>query len=387
MKQKNFKPQIENVKILDYPVKADSGNWGISADVLGEHKVTTIGLVSENIWRKASEADKPIVAMGIAVQTFKSDLLKHFNMDHKKVQSASELMYHLWDSSGRQAQGEAWDILVNDKKHFPNNDETEIVFDVHDGFAVGQYQGKEYLMTYPTKYEVMLNEKMSRNIENYIGDAVTASGITPADIALTYGKIIAAKPIQIDWQTQKGIHQNANFKPDATFEAILKHAGYSLDIDLPLNEDGTIQKGFMMIDHDNSITWFRKAEQGTPDYDAFYGQKATEGKEDLTTMLDLYHDWKTKMCETRISDLVIRQAPGDQRKYFISCKVDGEQQVSQKLNTRDTDIYRQMLDNKKKYGENPHDKNYEKELISSFAVHYFSDAITSDRNRQQGLKR
>ena len=386
MKQKNFKPQIENVKILDYPVKAGSGNWGIAADVLGERKRHIISLTQEAAWIKASPKEKPLVAMEIAAASFRNDLMEHFNMDFRKIQSAQELMYHLWDSTGREAVGTPWDICINDKKYFPDNEETEIDFDIHDGFAVGEYEGKEYVMTYPTLLEVSLTKKIRQNISNYVGQAVTDTGITPADIALTYGKIIAAKPIQIDWQTQKGIHQNANFKPDATFEAILKHAGYSLDIDLPLNEDGTIQKGFMMVDHDNSITWFRKAEQGTPDYDAFYGQKATEGKEDLTTMLDLYHDWKTKMCETRISDLVIRQAPGDQRKYFISCKVDGEQQVSQKLNTRDTDIYRQMLDNKKKYGENPHDKNYEKELISSFAVHYFSDAITSDRNRQQGLK-
>lgn len=290
--------------------------------------------------------------MGIAVRTFKSELLKHLNYDAKKVQSESELMYHLWDSTGRQAQGEPWDILVNDKKYFPDNDETEIVFDVHDGFAVGQYQGKEYLMTYPTKYEVMLNEKMRQNIENYIGHAVTASGIIPADIALTRGKIIAAKPLQIDWQTQKGIHQNANFKPNATFQAILEDAGYSLDMNLPLNEDGTIQKGFMMWDDDNCITWFRAAEPGTPDYDSFYSQKATDDKNSLTTMLDLYQNWKTKICETRISDLVIRQAPNDPSKYFISCKVDGEQQVSQKLNTRDTDLYRQMQDNKKRYGNN-----------------------------------
>lgn len=387
MEKVPFIPQIENVKILDYPVKAGSGNWGISADVLGEHKIATIGLISENAWRMASEEEKPVIAMGIAVRTFKSELLKHLNYDTKKVQSESELMYHLWDSTGRQAQGEPWDILVNDKKYFPDNDETEIVFDVHDGFAVGQYQGKEYLMTYPTKYEVMLNEKMRQNIENYIGHAVTASGIIPADIALTRGKIIAAKPLQIDWQTQKGIHQNANFKPNATFQAILEDAGYSLDMNLPLNEDGTIQKGFMMWDDDNCITWFRAAEPGTPDYDSFYSQKATDDKNSLTTMLDLYQNWKTKICETRISDLVIRQAPNDPSKYFISCKVDGEQQVSQKLNTRDTDLYRQMQDNKKRYGNNSHDMAYEKELVNGFAVHYFRNAISNDRSRQQGLKR
>ena len=158
MKQKTFIPQISNVEILDYPVRAGSGNIGIAADVLGERKRQTISLTEEMEWRKAKTEEKPLKAMEIAAHVFHPDLLQHFNMDHKKVQSAQELMYHLWDSMGRMTSGQEWDIMVNDRKLFPDNEETEIVFDIHDGFAVGEYEGKEYVMTYPTRHDLLLNE-------------------------------------------------------------------------------------------------------------------------------------------------------------------------------------------------------------------------------------
>lgn len=187
--KKPFIPQIKNVEILNYPVKAGSGNWGIAADVLGERKRNIISLTQEVAWIKASPEEKPLVAMEIAASSFRIDLLQHFNMDVSKIQSAQELMYHLWDSTGREAVGTAWDICINDKKFFPDNEETEIDFDIHDGFAVGEYEGKEYVMFYPTMYSLLLKEGMQQRIRNYVGQAATDTGITPADVALTYGEI------------------------------------------------------------------------------------------------------------------------------------------------------------------------------------------------------
>ena len=189
MKKKPFEPQIKNVEILNYPVKAGSGNWGIAADVLGERKRHIISLIQQTAWKKAAPEEKPLVAMEIAASSFRNDLLEHFNMNFKKIQSAQELMYHLWNSTGRKAEGMEWEIGVRDKKFFPGEDEVEMTFDVHDGFAVGEFEGKEYVMTYPTLLEVSLTKKLRQNISNYVGQAVRDTGIIPADIALTYGEI------------------------------------------------------------------------------------------------------------------------------------------------------------------------------------------------------
>lgn len=188
-KKTKFNPQITNVEILDYPIQAGCGNIGIKADVLGEKKLKTIGLIEENFWRKTPDANKQLVLVGIAARTFRLDLLRHFNMDHKKVQGASELMYHHWDSTGRKEKGYRTEILVNDEKFFPNNEETEIEFDIHDGFAVGEYENKEYVMFYPTALDVYMSDSMQQKIRNYVGQAVADTGIIPADIALTYGKM------------------------------------------------------------------------------------------------------------------------------------------------------------------------------------------------------
>lgn len=235
--KKPFIPQITNVEILNYPVKAGSGNWGIAADVLGERKRHIISLTQEAAWIKASPEEKPLVAMEIAAASFRNDLMEHFNMDFRKIQSAQELMYHLWDSTGREAVGTPWDICINDKKYFPDNEETEIDFDIHDGFAVGEYEGKEYVMTYPTLLEVSLTKKLRQNISNYVGQAVTDTGITPADIALTYGEIKLVNDIPT---YKKDIEADANTvedRPEKAVEDLKKKQSIS-DIKIRKGIDG-----------------------------------------------------------------------------------------------------------------------------------------------------
>lgn len=378
MKQKTFIPQITNVEILNYPVKAGSGNWGIAADVLGERKRETIGLIQENMWRKASKAEKPLVAMQIAAHTFRKALLEQFNMDQKKVQSASELMYHLWDSTGREAKGVIEDILINDKKLFPDNEETEIDFEIHDGFAVGEYEGKEYVMMYPTKYEVLRHEMMQQNIENYIGHAVTQTGIIPTDIAITYGKITLVKelPQVLEWDAEKTIHQNLQIRPDM-LNAMLKDAGYQNDMKFPTQKGGTVKAGFIIIGEDNKVTEFRMGP--TPgreaEAEAFYKDFPKDGVRDV---LNMYSDWKMKIYEERVSDVIVRKAPNDSDRWFINCKIDGEQQLSRQMTQRDAFLYRQLQDK---------DSYYSKNLISGFVVNYFKDAVIAGQERQQGIKR
>lgn len=70
-----------------------------------------------------------------------------------------------------------------------------MVFDVHDGFAVSQYEGKEYLMVYPTVDHVKNHPGMAEEVEWCVGQAVRDTDIWPQDILLTFGKLIDAWPL------------------------------------------------------------------------------------------------------------------------------------------------------------------------------------------------
>lgn len=389
---KPFIPQITNVEILDYPILAGSGNIGIKADVLGEKKMKTIGLIEENYWRQTPAENKQMAAVGIAARTFRLDLLRHFNMDHKKVQTAAELMYHHWDSTGRKEEGYRTEMLVNDEKYFPNVEETEIEFDIHDGFAVGTHEGQEYVMFYPTALDVYMSDSMQQKIRDYVGQAVADTGIIPADIALTYGKVkmVQPAPHQQEQVTEtkekvKAIHQNTDMKADM-LKAILKNEGYIPNINIPTDKLGKAQKGLLLLDKDNHVTDFisynHKKANDTVDFS--FNPVAIEKVAD---MKDLFVNWKTHLCTTRISDIHIRQVPNNPKRYFIGCKVDGEQQVSQELSHSDAGIWREIQRDLKNDPDNAKYADYVKNVTHTMAVDYFKDAILNDRSLNQGLKR
>ena len=193
---KPFIPQITNVEILDYPILAGSGNIGIKADVLGEKKMKAIGLIEENYWRQTPAENKQMAAVGIAARTFRLDLLRHFNMDHKKVQTAAELMYHHWDSTGRKEEGYRTEMLVNDEKFLPNNEETEIEFDIHDGFAqslFGTENGDGVVVTFGHFLPVdtgddrhFFGDEFFRNGENFAVLVVELDGDIAGDFEVLY---------------------------------------------------------------------------------------------------------------------------------------------------------------------------------------------------------
>lgn len=392
MKQKEFIPQIDNVEILDYPVLAGSGNIGIKADVLGQKQIKTIGLSEENFWRMTPDENKQLAMVGIAARTFRLDLLRHFNMDHKKVQTASELMFRHWDRTGRKEAGYRTEMLVNDKQFFPDDEGTEIEFDIHDGFAVGEHEGKEYVMFYPTMLDVNVSENMQWKIRDYVGQAVADTGIIPADIALTYGKVKLVQPAppkqeQIEDNREKVnvIHQHTNLKPDM-LEAILKSAGYEPDIHIPVDAQGNAQKGLLLLDKANHVTAFMS-----------YSPKKTAGAVDFSykplpiekvaDMKDLFLDWKSRICSTRITDIHIRQVPNDPRRFFIGCKVDGEQQVSRELSRSDAGIWREMQRDLKSDPDNARYADYVRNVTHTFAVDYFRDAVLDDRTQNRSIKR
>lgn len=377
--KKEFVPQIENVQILDYPVKAGSGNIGIKATVLGSQQLKTISLMEESDWRKASEVEKPIVAMGIAARTFRAYILNEMQNKYSEIQSPGMLMYHEWARNGREARGEEHEYCINDKKLFPEDEEVEIPFEVFDGFAVGELDDKEYVMTYPLMLEVELNERMKDRIESYVGQAVTDTGICPADIAITYGEIKMVRPVEkeLQWDADKTIIQNAMMKPDM-LNAILKDAGIKNDLKLPTLKNGCVKAGYIILDDENRVAEFREVPTSfnINKNEAFYKNMPPEGS--IKDMLDMYNVWKEKINSERVSDVTFRCAPNDPKRWFIGCKIDGEQQVSRQLTQRDANLYRQLDDKNSLYG---------KQLVDGFVTNYFRDVLTKTQDMTQGVKR
>ena len=76
-----------------------------------------------------------------------------------------------------------------------DDDEYELSFDVFDGFAVASYEGKEYVMLYPTVRQVLQSSQLYQEVENYVGQAVIDTGVIPNDILLTLGEITYSWPL------------------------------------------------------------------------------------------------------------------------------------------------------------------------------------------------
>lgn len=379
MKKKTVTPQISDVEILDYPVKAGSGNIGIKAKVLGEIKHAVIGLDSEIRWRKASDEEKPVVAMGIAARTWRLDMYEALGKDFSKLQSPGMLMYHEWNRLGRQYEGVTDDFCVRDKNLFPDDEEVEMTFDIHDGFAVGEFEGNEYIMTYPLMNELTFNDRMKEKVENYIGRAAIDTGINEHDMALTFGKIEMVKPAvqELQWDKDRTIYQNAQIKPDM-LKAILQDAGYTCDRRFPVKLGGCVTPGYIVMDENGKVDKFLliPGQDHKVEHDAFY-KNMPQG---ISTTFDLYSAWKEKMCTTRVSDINVRQAPGDAGRIFITCKVDGVQQLSRQLDSRDTKIY-------KSHQKEGLDSPLAKDFLNGLAVNYFKDAILNERSQNVGVKR
>lgn len=185
-KNKPFKPQVTNVQI--------GGNWIIRADIDG--KSYTASLSNDDIQRynKADESVKPFLALELACKAF--DHERNMLVFHGvKKQSVSELLFHLWNSSGRKLRGIENDVCVCGHHLNLDDDEYELSFEVFDGFAVTSFEGMEYVMLYPTVEQVLQSENLYQEVENYVGQPVIDTGICPNDILLTLGEITYSWPL------------------------------------------------------------------------------------------------------------------------------------------------------------------------------------------------
>ena len=179
-----MKKNIVNQKVVIKNV-AIAGT-SIVADINGVTDTASLSNADALRYEQASDIDKPIVAMELACKTFSHFLAGHY---------AGEFMYQAWHDNDRLQKGVEDCILVNGPTKFFSEDEIEIDFDVHDGFAVSQYEGYEYLMVYPTMAEVNNNPGLAENVEYYVGQPVRDTGIWPNDIMLTFGKLVSRRAL------------------------------------------------------------------------------------------------------------------------------------------------------------------------------------------------
>lgn len=88
------------------------------------------------------------------------------------------------------AKGEINDIVLVDENVFHDKDEYCVDMVFYDGFAVEITKDENpIILLYPTVEEVDKDLYMQRTIENYVGEAVTETGIVYHDIAVVYGEV------------------------------------------------------------------------------------------------------------------------------------------------------------------------------------------------------
>lgn len=255
----------------------------------------------------------------------------------------SQMSYDIWNGTGRLSIGGNAEILVNDKMTFPNKEEVEIDFEVHDGFAVGNYQGREYLMLYPTLEDVQNNEEWMEQVQDYVGfDMLDETGLRPHDIALTFGKIVSSRQLPLNLDTYDSvIRLDANVTPEKALEVINNEVRkdiktfYHQDIpevkNLPERDNGKIEKGYLILRTDRPAEFI--AQPKTPaEIAALENEALMNGTFDkLSLIIDMAE--MRKMRE-RVTD--VQFTKGEGRIYSVTCKIDGKQMPVKQLTYRES---------------------------------------------------
>lgn len=185
---KTFTPWIANVKVLPFTVENGIGKYGIAADIDGVRKESKISADDGLRWVNAKVSDKPVVALALAFKAFRRQLAA-LQKKYGVSQPLEDMIRHFWSRSGRKHDLYEVEMSVYDRKFF-KDEEPDIPFLVFDGFAVGSYEDKQYIMYYPTVREVKKNSAKYQQVENYCGQRVIDTGVCPEDVALTFGKIV-----------------------------------------------------------------------------------------------------------------------------------------------------------------------------------------------------
>ena len=257
----------------------------------------------------------------------------------------SQMYYDLWNGTGRLSVGEKTEILVNDRKLFPNEEEVEITFEIHDGFAVGDYQGREYLMLYPMMDDIKENPQWVEEIENYVGERmIDETGLQVQDVALTFGKIESSRQLPLVLDTYDTvIRLDAKVPVEKALKVINDEirkniiSSYHLDIpkvkDLPENKNGNIKKGYLIIYADTEKPAQFISQPKTVQEMATLENIAKDEFyifESLKQVIEKVDSRKQR----NITDVQFTQ--GDGRNYNLTCKIDGVQMPVKQLSNRES---------------------------------------------------
>jgi len=251
--------------------------------------------------------------------------------------------YDLWNSTGRMSIGETAEILVNDRKMFPKHEEMEMNFEIHDGFAVGAHEGREYLMLYPMMEDVKNNSAWLERIENYVGEAVVGeTGLALSDIALTFGKIVSSRQLPLILDTYDSVVRlDANIPLDKALDVLNNEARKNIRTfyhretpevkELPVKDNGMIEKGYLILRPDKPAQYI--AQPKTPAEIVALENEALENGtfDSLAHMVELNQMRKLK---ERVS--VVKFTPVKNRLYSVTCKIDGVQMPVKQLSNRES---------------------------------------------------
>lgn len=250
----------------------------------------------------------------------------------------SWMTFDLWNHSGRFSKGEELEIYVNDKEWFPGKDEVEITFDVHDGFAVGNYQGREYLMLYPLMDEVRRSPNMREAVENYVGHRmVDETGLQVYDIAMTYGKISGASWLPMNLgDKDRVVRMDLNITAEEAAE-LINAPGLDVD-DIPVKDNDRVQKGYLVL-----------REGGGVDFWDMPKMKANKEKLEMQALEATYYDTletldlmaNFKYRYKGFTDIKARTE--NDRNYTLSCKLFGVQMPDKPLNDRERTKFLQYM--------------------------------------------
>jgi len=262
----------------------------------------------------------------------------------------SQMAYDLWDTAGRATIGDTWDIMVSDRKLFPHYEEAEITFEIHDGFAVGCYEGREYLMLYPSKAEVLDNPAWLERVENYVGERmVDETGLALSDIALTFGKIVSSRLVlPVLYGQDTIVRLDADIMADDALDIIntdirqdiSRHYGSSVpEVDsLPEKDNGHLIPGYLVLRADSGAQFIVQPKDKA-EVSALEEHAASEA---VYTTLSHYIQMRDhREILGRISDVTFTSDGSGL--YSVSCRIDGIQMPPKPLTQRERDKVQQHI--------------------------------------------
>lgn len=262
----------------------------------------------------------------------------HMKFDKEK----SQMAYDLWNTSGRATIGNTWDIMVSDRKYFPHYEEAEITFEIHDGFAVGCHEGREYLMLYPAKADVLDNPAWLERVENYVGEAmVDETGLALSDIALTFGKIVSSRLVlPVLYGQDTVVRLDADIMADDALyiintdirQDISRHYGTSVpEVDsLPEKDNGHVIPGYLVLRADSGAQFILQPKDKT-EVAALEEHAASHAN--YTTLSHYIQMRDNRETLGRISDVTFTS--DSYGLHSVSCRIDGIQMPPKPLTPRE----------------------------------------------------